>query len=324
MTGLLLLLIAEVSAPLGPYARPGVPVLLVTKGETELVVEGWRYKAAPWTIVHPPFLPCTVCNAEGKELLRLVPVPTTDEFIGTTGSGGDTRVHIEAAKLSKRYWRCLDLFDDVVGEAPIIDEWRRAGGGRGIPRVGNIAPDVYDLVASPQEPSAAWALAKLIILVTGIALGSLVFLGAHVGLVALVVLLGGAVALLAPGERFEAAVAMEIEVIYHLPEATRKRVFVAHTAVGGGASVTPRPQSVPLFYRAAADPWWESVERSCPLEPGVIRLFLTEELSEASRGPEEPKRGEAPIGKLADTFKPKKGRWRVGISRRRLEYTAVD
>ena len=328
MTGLLMLFLAEVSAPLGPYARPGVPVLLATKGETVLVVEGWRYKAEPLMIVHPPFVPCTVRNAAGKELLRLEQVPPGRKLIGTTGSGHDLedgaeRVHIEVALLPDAYWRCLDVFDEVIGKAPMIDAWKRAGGDRGIPRVGNIAPYVYDLVEAPIEPSAAWALARLIILVTGIALGSMVFLGAHVGLVTLVALLGGAVALVAPGARFEAAVAMEIEVIYHLPEATRTRVFVGHTAVGGGASVTPHPQSVPLFYRAAADPWWEGVERSCPLEPGVIRLFLTEELQEASRGPEKPKE-EGPIGKLVGTFKPKKGRWRVGISRRRLEYTAVD
>jgi hypothetical protein len=98
-------------------------------------------------------------------------------------------------------------------------------------------------------------------------------------------------------------------------------VFTAHTAVAGNASVTPGGQAVPLFYRAAADPWWHGVDRSCVLEPGVIRLFLTEEIQAASQGLDG---GEGPMGKLVEAFKPKRGRWRVGISAGKLEFTAVD
>lgn len=325
MTGLLLLLLAEVSAPLGPYARPGVPVLLVTKGETELVIEGWRYKAEPLTIVHPPFLPCTVHNAEGKELLRLEQVPPR-KLIGTTGSGfdlegGPMQVHIEVAMFPGVYWRCLDVFDEVVGTAPMIDAWKRAGGDREIPRVGNIAPDVYDLVDMPVGASPAWGTARLVIVVTSVVLGALVLLRAHLGLIALVAVFGAAAGLLAPRAEFDAEVATELEILYHLPGSTRRRVFTAHTAVAGNAHVTPHPQSVPLFYRAAADPWWNGVDRSCALEPGVIRLFLTEEIQTASRGPEG---GEGPMGKLVEAFRPKRGRWRVGISAGKLEFTAVD
>ena len=53
----------------------------------------------------------------------------------------------------------------------------------------------------------------------------------------------------------------------------------------------------------------------------MIRLFLTEEIQTASWGPEG---GEGPMGKLVEAFKPKRGRWRVGISAGKLEFTAVD
>ena len=51
-------LLADISLPLGRFARPGVPVLMDGKGE--VTIDGWAFTIDGPTLVHPPRLPFRV------------------------------------------------------------------------------------------------------------------------------------------------------------------------------------------------------------------------------------------------------------------------
>ena len=57
-------------APLGTFARVGVPVLLTTNGEVSIA--GWRWRGDGRVLVYPPQLPTTVQGADGRLELRAV------------------------------------------------------------------------------------------------------------------------------------------------------------------------------------------------------------------------------------------------------------
>lgn len=187
---------AGVEAPLGPYVRPGVPVVVRTTEPMLLDVDGWAYRVEAEGVIHPARVPCTVRDAGGEVVLRLEAVPAGARIVGVIGSapglfGRDARViPIELPDA----WRALDLFDVVVlsGPAdwtPVLTTWVRGGGTvlllagrdpldgdlglgavvrraqdvapRRVPRAGNTRPGVYDLVnppagAPPALGSARW------------------------------------------------------------------------------------------------------------------------------------------------------------------------
>jgi hypothetical protein len=144
----LLLLGAAVAAappelPLGPYARPGTPVLLRSDSAREVSIDGWRFALRPGvTWVHPPRVPCVVRDAAGKELLALAAVPAGELLVGVVGAvppdlpRGVHALRIRPEGMRAQHWRALDLFDRILITAPTADapwiaaltEWVRAGG----------------------------------------------------------------------------------------------------------------------------------------------------------------------------------------------------
>lgn len=286
MNALLLLLVCEVTAPLGPYARPGVPVPLVVKGETEIVVEGWRYAAEPLTIVHPPVVPCVVRNAAGKELLRLEAVPDKTLLVGVEGAvppdyaariprpdGYDVR----AVSIDPTHKVGLGLFDRVVTRDRLQAEPKELK-PPARPRRGNIAPAVYDLIPEPAGASGALLAARLIgiaaaivmaiqILLYGRGLVSARFARWSLGFVAVVGALAGAA-----GAYSEYTPVFEARIVIRgTPNDFAYRCF---GALGPGAEIVPGRSWTPLFYRSAGQPWWTDGTRRMSIPPGVLRLFL--------------------------------------------------
>jgi hypothetical protein len=135
---------AELEAPLGPYARPGTPVLLGSDTVREVDIDGWRFvleRGVTW--VHPPRVPCVVRDREGRELLSLAAVPNDVRLVGVVGDvppnlgAGVRAVQIRPQAMRARHWRALDLFDRVLVTGPAdrdapwllaLTEWVRAGG----------------------------------------------------------------------------------------------------------------------------------------------------------------------------------------------------
>jgi len=135
---------AEPEALLGPYARPGTPVLFRSDTACEVVIDEWRFALEPGvTWVHPPRVPCVVRDREGRELLSLAAVPRDVRLVGVVGDvppdlgAGVRAVRIRPEGMQQEHWRALDLFDRILVTGPIargarwlpaLTEWVRAGG----------------------------------------------------------------------------------------------------------------------------------------------------------------------------------------------------
>jgi hypothetical protein len=51
---------AEEPPPLGPYAQPGVPVLVA--GQETVILDGWTFEVGGLTMIHPPRIPFQACG----------------------------------------------------------------------------------------------------------------------------------------------------------------------------------------------------------------------------------------------------------------------
>jgi hypothetical protein len=222
LAGLLLLCAvatAQDPPPLGPFARPGVPVLI--DGREEVFLDGWTFELDGLTVIHPPRVPFRACGHEFRE------VRAGKLLVGVAGAtveaGRGVRiVPVSLRGLQLEHWRALDLFDRIVVGAGVnagvearraLVHWVRAGGclvtagwqpfdeclGRFstavsldealrkagpvrsllIPRPGNVRPDIYTLLPRPTEPSPALAAARWTVLGTAVALAIQLLLAAR-------------------------------------------------------------------------------------------------------------------------------------------------
>ena len=210
--------VAEVTAPLGPWARPGVPVLLVSDTPTVVKIDDWLFRVDGPTLVYPPRVPATVRDAAGKELLYLEEVGEQETLVGVIGDPPAelaNAVAISPRALHAAAWRALDVFDHLLltlpaGDEPWVDavyRWVRAGGSlagpgaravfaadaglgavadrldelppRAIPLPGNIRPDLYAEVAQPAAVSPALRSARWVVLGAAVALALHLLLGAR-------------------------------------------------------------------------------------------------------------------------------------------------
>jgi hypothetical protein len=319
---------AEVEAPLGPYARPGIPVLLASETAQVVDLEGWRFAVHGPTWVHPPRLPCAVRDPEGKELLFLSRAPGEVRLVGVVGDvpadlgDGVLAVPIRPHGMAPTQWRALDLFDRILitgGVAPDADwmgavrEWVRAGGslvapfdplpsGAGlgswhttleragpigeprIPRPGNVRPDVYGLVARPAAHAPALVSARWIVAGTCLALALQLLLAAcgrmggrlMLAGTVLVALIGGGVGLIRPRADYAASARGTIEISYFGGGVERRRSYLVWRRVGPGARATD--VGTPVLFREGGDPWWEEPGRGSPLQEGMTRIFLDEQV----------------------------------------------
>jgi hypothetical protein len=198
---------AEVDAPLGRFARPGVPVLLRSDRPVVVDLEGWTFRVEGVSPVFPPALPCVV-RVDGDEVLRLEepPRPLTG-VIGDVPPGLGDAVEIRPVALAAGSWRALDLFDRLLVTGPVrgdepwfgtVAQWVLSGGslaaqrarrlfpeGTGlgaaaeriedlppplIPAPGNVRPDVYALLRETAKRSPPFRSARWVVL--GAALAS--------------------------------------------------------------------------------------------------------------------------------------------------------
>ncbi len=140
------LLCASPEWPLGPYARPGVPLPVHSAGPAQVDLHGWRSRVEGLGWVHPLRLPAEapgpLAVPEGRRLVGvwgdlpadLLAELATDAIV----------VRIDLTRLDAGAWRALDLFDrlyatrrTVEGDA-LLTAWVRAGGLAGV--VGEIGP----------------------------------------------------------------------------------------------------------------------------------------------------------------------------------------
>ncbi len=356
---LLLLVLLGVEAPLGPYARPGVPVLLRSEAPTTVDLDGWLFRIDGTTTVYPPSLPCVVRGEDGHELLRLED-PGDRVLTGVLGDippGLEGGVAVRPAALASGSWRALDLFDALLVTGPVrgdepwfpcVAEWVHAGGslavsgsrrlfpeGTGlgaaadrredlepprIPRPGNVRPDVYGLVgrvaaSSPPLRAARW-------IIVGTLFGcALQLLLARLGrLPAWMLLVGlGAMALLAAAlgavrtrSDYTPTARGRIEVSYFGGGVERRRTYQVYLHAGPLASAPRTMDALPVLYGSNRAPWWRGVGEEVPVEDGIVRVFLVEELVRAPAAPSLPD-GAVPVD-LWGIDRPLRGEARVGAT----------
>ncbi|MHC4940739.1 MAG: hypothetical protein ACYTHK_17500 [Planctomycetota bacterium] len=299
-----LLLVMTVELPLGPFARPGVPVLMTSEQPEEVDLAGWVWLVDGPTEVSPPQLPCALPGGS------LQPAP--ERLVGVIGKADEGEVSIRLVKGMS--WRPLDLFDEIrygevePWEREILERWEKSR--QGVPRTGNVLPEVYDLAPGRGVGSASMLLARLVGAAMGGAICILLLLGGRGSIAArptlvfcgLIVLVGGGMG--AWLTHRAAQPFSEARIVVHYPD--RTRVFRMFRAEWDGAAM-PAPRGVPFFYRGAGEPWWDGGDRVVRADEGIIRGFIVDgDATEPARtGDSEPTRL---LRKLMRRHAPN-GRW---------------
>ena len=321
----LLLALAGVEAPLGPYARPGVPVLLRSDVPTVVDIDGWTYRVDGTTPVFPPAVPCVVRGEDGRELLRLED-PGDRVLTGVIGDvppGVEGAVPVRPVALAAGGWRALDLFSKVLVTGPVrgdepwfpcVARWVHAGGslalpdalrlfpeGTGlgaaaerledlpplrIPRPTNVRPDIYDLVLPVALASPPLRVARWIVLGAALASAFQILLALRGRLRARTVLAGlGTVALLGAAVGFARTRADftpvargRIEISYFGGGIERRRTYLVYRHAGPSAVAPRAPDALPVLFGSNRAPWWRGPGEEVPVEEGIIRVFLVEEV----------------------------------------------
>jgi len=337
-------------APLGAYARVGVPVLL--KFDGAVTIAGWRWDRA---LVYPTQLPATVEGVGGR--LELRKVRDDQLLVGVVGPiplPNEPGVLFVAVAIDEATpWRALDSFDRIIwtgasaitpGVRTVLLDWVRMGGdlviaprhwpdppndlGLGrvhlvrditrappprahpVPRIGNIAPEVYDAGPGGGRGAPALREARLIYgAITGVCL--LLIVGAAGGWLSrklllrsglFVVLLGGGLGAWRTHAAYVPFAEATMRVIYRPAgesEFVRVRTFRLFKAVGPGAEMLP-PPGTPFFYLRAGEPWWGKDGRM-QVPEGVQRGFFTDTLE---RGLEAREGGEKVPRRLRNRVSP--------------------
>jgi hypothetical protein len=359
LTLLVLLAIAGVETPLGPYARPGVPVILRSDAPTVVDLDGWTFRIDGSTPVFPPAVPCVVRGEDGTELLRLEDPgdrPLTG-VLGDVPEGLERAVMIRPIALAAGDWRALDLFDVVLvtGPArgdepwfPTVARWVLAGGslvvedarrlfpeGTGlgaaaeraedlplprIPRPTNVRPDLYALVKPVAAMSAPLRAARWIVLGAALASALQVLLALRGRLRGGTVLAGlGAVALLGAGiglvrtrADYTPVARGRIEISYFGKGVERRRTYLVYRQAGPLAVAPRAPDAAPILFGNNRAPWWRGPGEEVPVEEGIIRIFLVEEVFLAPAPP--PLQNTAVPLDLWALERPRRGDVRVSAS----------
>lgn len=329
---LVVLLLAGVEAPLGPYARPGVPVILRSDTPTVVDLDGWTFRIDGLTPVFPPAVPCVVRGEDGKELLRLEDpgdLPLTG-VLGDVPEGLERAVPIRPVALAAGDWRALDLFDVVLATGPVrgdepwfptVARWVLAGGslvipdarrlfpeGTGlgaaaeraedlplprIPRPTNVRPDLYELVKPVAAASPPLRAARWIVLGAALASALQVLLALRGRLRAGTILAGlGAVALLGSGiglvrtrADYTPVARGRIEISYFGGGVERRRTYLVYRHAGPSAVAPRAPDALPVLFGSHRAPWWRGLGEEVPVEEGITRIFLVEEVLKAPAPP---------------------------------------
>jgi len=344
----LLAAFASAEADLGPWARPGVPVLL--GGEL-------RY---------PNRLPWSPDGAEDGDAFEAVAADRV--LVAYAGmepwTPDGVRVRLPAVR---DLWPALDVFDRIVlpradACTAAVRAWVRAGGelvvpdadpldgdhGLGavqvaasadeapparphpVPRPGLARPDVYDLLPPPGGPAPAlerarrvfWAVAAvlalhLLLLATGRVRGRAAW-----GALGALVLVGAAVGFAVPRAVYEPTARGSVVVRYLKDGWGREREYRVFGHLGPGAT-WPAGAGAPVYYGSNREPWPRE------LEPGITRMVRVDRVLRA--GPTlEPvasileARRTRPAVRLLKEAEPRGRLWRAGASEGVRPPGAVD
>ncbi len=336
---------AAAEADLGPYARPGVPVL----------IEGRLHypNALPWKHTDGDVFEAV---ATGRILVGYAGMePWTPDGV---------RIRLPAAR---GLWPALDVFDRIVlpraaACTDALKAWVRAGGdlvvtdrdpldgdhglGRAsiaasaaeappprpllIPPPGLARPDVYDLLPPPGGPAPAlgrarqvfWAVAAVLALHFLLwATGRLQGRTAQVGLVLLVVA-GTVLGLTIPGAAHTPTARGYLAVRWLRGGWARERIYHFYGYMGPG-SVWPGGGGALVYYGANREEWPESLEAGITRlvrEDRIVRAEATLPLVESVLAA----RRERPVVRLLKRARPRGAAWRVGASRGVLPPGARD
>jgi len=155
MIALLLLLALAADAPLGPYARPGIPVAL-RAAPGDYALDGWpvRVGRGGSALAAAPRLPCAFRDAANAELLRFEAPPEGRPLVALVGDApADFEARLPEAAVVRLAraglpleWRCYDLFDRIYwlcdldeGMRGVLGDWVRMGGSLAL--LGDSAPE---------------------------------------------------------------------------------------------------------------------------------------------------------------------------------------
>jgi hypothetical protein len=229
---------ADVEAPLGPFARAGVPVLLRSDRPVVVDLDGWTFRVEGATPVFPPALPCIV-RVDGEETLRLSEPkgPLTGVIGDVPPALGESAVPIQPVALALGCWRALDLFEKVLVTGPVrgdepwfpcVAQWVLAGGSLAVEGAGrlfpegtglgaaaerledlppsripaplNVRPDVYELVPEVARSSPPFRTARWVVLGAALAMALQILVALRGRMRATTLVLGlAAVAILGAG-----------------------------------------------------------------------------------------------------------------------------
>jgi len=350
---------AGVDAPLGPYARPGVPVLLRSDRPVVVDLDGWTFRVDGTTPVFLASLPCIVRTEAKSDALRLED-PGDRALTGVIGDvpeGIEGAVQIRPLALAAGCWRALDVFDRVVVTGPVrgdepwfpcVAQWVLAGGslvvadaqrlfpeGTGlgaaadtpqdlppprIPRPGNVRPDVYGLVKAVKRESPPLRAARWVVLGAALACALQILLAllgrmrarALVLGIAAVGLAGAGSGLLRTRADYTPVARGRIEISWFLHGAERRRTYLVYGNAGPSAAAPHAPAAAPVLFGDNRTPWWRGPGEEVPVEEGIIRIFLVEEVHLAPAPPSLP--AAEPPAALWERERPLRGEVRVGAT----------
>jgi len=316
----------SVEAPLGPYARPGVPLALRSTTDVTVLIDGWTYRLrdGETTYVRVSRAPCAVVDRSGAVLLRLDAVPDDTRLVLLLGAGPDNlaaslagtsgeaveSVHVRAGNLPK-LWNAFDLFDRVYllqdsRRTNALETWGHGGGdlagGGGdpaevlaragpvrplrVPRAASARPDLYDDLPRAEIAPDALHQARLVVLGSGLAFALLVAAGAWfrvdrrllLGMGVLVGVAGVGLGAVLPEQSDRAVAAGRIEEVFVLDGHVRRRIYRVAVTLRPGLAPKAGPSEQPVPYLERGGAWWRSPGVAGPAEPGMTRIFLTEQV----------------------------------------------
>jgi hypothetical protein len=159
-----------------------------------------------------------------------------------------------------------------------------------VPRLGNVLPEVYDLVPARGDGSPPLHQARLVFFAMALVLLAELVGGAGgwvgrrhlLGVSLAVAVVGGALGLWLTRRAYRPVAEASVEVVYR-PDGdsrfARVRTFRMLRGLGFDAHARAA-EGAPFFYRGASEPWWRGADQSMLVDEGVWRGFASDEAAE--------------------------------------------
>ena len=151
-------------------------------------------------------------------------------------------------------------------------------------------PDLYGLVKPVAATSPPLRAARWIVLGSALALALQLLLalkgrlrsGAVLSGLLAVALVGAVVGLVRTRADYTPVARGRFEISYYAGGVERRRTYLVYRHAGPGASAPRPPDALPVLFGGNRAPWWRGVGEEVFLEEGITRIFLVEEIVQAS------------------------------------------